>query len=178
MNIYQMTPPLTYFTNDQIQKILLRLSQQPVLFKNSPNLLSKDIDRLISDACQCVIDVNEIDQKNKIDILKKEIKKIHRKYRALLCYIEKQQKLYVALSFPFDLTKTDCNASLHMLSNEDISSQMQVIIYRKSTKSQISSNQRFTKCIILDQFNLNLILKIDPLLHKKIGDALDDGDAF
>jgi hypothetical protein len=109
---------------------------------------------------------------NQIQI-KKDIQNIYRKYNALLNYIRDTHQLKVSLYFPFDLTN-DENLSSSDLENQSIASQMQIIIYRPSK----NRNQSFQKCIILDQFHLNLILKIDPILHKKIGDSLDDGDEF
>jgi ribonuclease HIII len=156
MRIYQIIPNLKILKMDDAKKLLSNDSQIQDMIQN----LRDQID------------------------LKKDIQNIHRKYNALLNYIKNTPQLKVSLYFPLDLTN-DLNLSSSDHENQSIASQMQIIIYRPSKNhspnketNQTTSNQSFQKCIILDQFHLNLILKIDPILHKKIGDSLDDGDEF
>ncbi len=159
MLIYQLPPPLKTLSITEAKHIL-----STTLYTSLKSPLSSDLNLLSS-----IISPNT--DPTSFQNIQKDLRNLHRKYHHLLNYLQNTPKLYVSLTFPFDL-----GSPFDQSNNtaESIASQMQIIIYRPSK----NRNQSFQKCIILDQFHLNLILKIDPILHKKIGDSLDDGDEF
>jgi hypothetical protein len=158
MLIYQIPPPLKNLSITEAKHIL-----STTLYSSLRSPLSSEKLEALTQS------LSQSHTPTSFQYFQQDLRNLHRKYHHLLNYLQNTPKLYVSLTFPFDLASPSDQSENTV---QSIASQMQIIIYRPS------KNRSFQKCIILDQFHLNLILKIDPILHKKIGDSLDDGDEF
>ncbi len=194
MSTYQLLPSLKILSITQAKHILSTTLYSSLKYPLSSDLLSS-ITQFTYQSFMPSLSPNA--NPTSFQYIQQDLRNLHRTYHHLLNYLQSTPKLYVSLTFPFDLASPSDQSSNTV---QSIASQMQIIIYRPSKNrpsknrpsknhspnnhspnketNQTTSNQSFQKCIILDQFHLNLILKIDPILHKKIGDSLDDGDEF